>query len=310
MKKYKNFTVAPEHKGLTVEQYIVAVLQYSRRSVQRLTRQKGIQLNSAPAFLKRPVKTGDIIKIRISDDTVAIVAEKGGIDILYEDSRLFVINKPPYQLVHPAGRTASGTTANYLAGYCQEKGLGITVRPIHRLDRNTSGCVLFAADAHTQYLLEEQMKQNCLHRIYQALVKGILPADKGTFDMPIGPHPSQPNRRWVCQNGERAITHYRVLEIYGRFSLVELTLETGRTHQIRVHLAAAGYPVVGDAMYGEPSRLIARQALHAAAITFHHPDNKKITTVKAPLPTDFSQALTAVSRAASCSEMELPFQSS
>ena len=294
MKKYNNFTVAPEHTGLTVEQYINTVLQYSRRSVQRLTRQKGIQLNNSAAFLKRQVKSGDIIKIRIPDETVAITPEEGGIDILYEDSFLFVVNKPPYQLVHPAGRTVSGTTANYLAWYCQENGLGITVRPIHRLDRNTSGCVLFATDARTQYLLEEQMKQNRLSRIYQALVKGILPAESGTFDMPIGPHPSQPNRRRVCQDGESAITHYRVLEQYGGFSLAELTLQTGRTHQIRVHLAAAGYPVVGDSMYGEPSRLIRRQALHASAITFHHPDNKKITTVRAPMPTDFLQALTAV----------------
>lgn len=292
MKSFATYKILPEHTGLTVETYLKDMLRYSGRKIQKLTRKKGILLNNKPVFLQRKLALEDTLRILVLEDkSFGVEPEKGRIAILYEDTYIMVLDKPARQLVHPTGRTNSGTLANYLAFHLKERGAIATVRALHRLDRDTSGCVIFAKDAESQFQLEQQLKAGQLKRTYQALVQGIIEPPIGTITAPIGAHPSLPNRRVITPDGEQAITHYKTLKNFNNASLVELNLETGRTHQIRLHLAHLGYPILGDGMYGVRSPLIARQALHASSLTFYHIKEKRQLTVDAPLPDDFAHAI-------------------
>ena len=293
MKSYTNHTVEKAHVGYTVENYLKQVLHYSGRKIQKLTRQKGILINNKPVYLQKKVTSGDVLKVLVEEDTsYGALPEEGSVQILYEDDHLLVLNKPPRQLVHPAGQTTGGTLANYLAYLFQQRGVISTLRPVHRLDRDTSGCILFAKDSRSQFILEQQLKERLLTRTYWALVKGQPVPASGTMDAPIGPHPHQANRRVVSEKGEAAVTHYRMLEGFADKALLELTLDTGRTHQIRVHLAHMGCPILGDGMYGVRSSFISRQALHAASVRFYTVNQNQPVTVEAPLPPDFAQAIT------------------
>jgi len=292
MKSYSKYPIIEEHQGLTVEVYLKQVLKYSGRKIQKLTRLKGIMLNKKPAFLQKKIKSGDILQVlTLEDSSYGVEPEQGLVEVLYEDSYLIVLNKPAGLLVHPAGQTSRGTLSNYLAYYYQQQGVVCTVRPIHRLDRETSGCVVFAKDSHTQAILDKFLKEGSLKRSYQAVVSGILDPPIGTINAPIGPHPTKPNRRAVNQKGDPAITHYKKLRNLSEASLIELTLDTGRTHQIRVHLTYFGHPIIGDRMYGKSSALITGQALHAFALHFPHPVEQREITVEAPFPTNFLKVL-------------------
>ncbi|HWR05525.1 RluA family pseudouridine synthase, partial [Sporomusa sp.] len=297
MKTFQTHKVSQEQAGLTIEVYLKQVLHYSGRKIQKLTRQKGIYLNGKPAFLQKELKPQDTLRVLIIEDiSYGVQPEPGNIEILYEDAYLLVLNKPPYQLVHPTGQTTSGTLANYLAYHLAERGVVSTVRAVHRLDRETSGCIIFAKDARSQFLLEQQLKERMLKRRYWALVTGIVDPPAGTINAPIGPHPSLSNRRAISLKGEAAVTHYRTIRCFSEAALMELSLDTGRTHQIRVHLAHLGYPILGDRMYGLRSPLMSRQALHAASVTFEHLEDKRQITVNAPLPIDFERVLQALDK--------------
>lgn len=294
MKTYQTHRIAKDHAGLTVESYLKQVLQLSGRKLQKLTRQKGLFLNGKTVFLQKKLKENDALRLLITaDSTYGVTPEEGPVDILYEDAGLLILNKPPGLLVHPTGWTTGGTLANYLAGHLQQRGLMLAIRPLHRLDRDTSGCVVFAKSDHSQFQLEQQLKSGELKRTYVALVQGVVAPPAGTIDAPIGAHETHPNRRAVTPLGDSAVTHYRTVEAYARATLLELTLATGRTHQIRVHLAHLGHPLVGDRMYGEASDTIKRQALHASALSFCHLQNGQVITVQAPLPRDISEAVAA-----------------
>lgn len=295
MKLFSTHNITPEHEGLTIEQYLKQVLLYSGRKLQKLTRLKGIRLNGKPAFLQRKLKAADHLQVMtFADTSYGVQPEPGQVDILYEDDHLMVLNKPAGQLVHPTGQTTSGTLANYLAFHLQQHRITATIRPIHRLDRDTSGCVIFGKNAQSQAQLEQQLKEKVLQRTYLALVKGIIQPAAGTIDAPIGPHPSKPNRRAITSQGQTAVTNYQTIRIFQDASLVELSLETGRTHQIRLHLAHAGFPILGDGMYGVRSPLITRQALHAASVTFNHLGNQRKITVTAPLAIDIENAINKI----------------
>jgi 23S rRNA pseudouridine1911/1915/1917 synthase len=292
MKSFTIYKVTKEHEGLTLEEYLKTILQYSGRKIQKLTRQKGIFLNGKKVFLQRKVKSQDVLRVLIAQDmTYGVEPEEGSIEILYEDDYMLVVNKPAYQLVHPTGQTTKGTLANYLAYYLQQQGVITTIRPVHRLDRETSGCVIFAKDDRSQFILEQQLKDRTLKRVYWALVKGIVHPPSATIDVPIGFHPTMANRRAVREKGDPAITHYHTLHNFSETSLVELRLDTGRTHQIRVHLAHIGYPLLGDGMYGIRTSWLTRQALHASSVSFNHVKDQNEITVQAPLPPDLTRAI-------------------
>lgn len=292
MKSYKHYKISPEHTSLTIENYLKQVLQYSGRKIQKLTRAKGIFINGRQAFLQKQLKASDTLRVLVIDDiSYGVQPEAGAIEVLYEDDFMLVLNKPPFQLVHPAGQTTGGTLANHLAHHLAERGIVSTIRAVHRLDRETSGCVIFAKNPRSQFMLEQQLKAQTLKRTYWALVQGIVSPPSGTISAPIGPHPSLPNHRAITATGDEAITRYCTLRSFSAASLLELNLETGRTHQIRVHLAHLSYPIIGDRMYGIRSPHISRQALHAASVSFGHLGNKEIITVTAPLPPDFARII-------------------
>ncbi|SFM03864.1 RluA family pseudouridine synthase [Pelosinus propionicus] len=292
MKSFTTYKVTKEHEGLTLEEYLKTILQYSGRKIQKLTRQKGIFLNGKKVFLQRKIKSQDVLRVLIAQDmNYGVEPEDGRVEILYEDEYMLVVNKPAYQLVHPTGQTTKGTLANYLAHHLQQQGIITTIRPIHRLDRETSGCVIFAKDDRSQFILEQQLKDRTLKRVYWALVKGIIHPSSATIDVPIGFHPTMANRRAVREKGDPAITRYRTLQNFSETSLIELQLDTGRTHQIRVHLAHIGYPLIGDGMYGIRTSWLSRQALHASSVSFNHLKSQQPITVQAPLPPDLIRAI-------------------
>ncbi|WP_027406118.1 RluA family pseudouridine synthase [Anaerovibrio sp. RM50] len=294
MKKNQNslqkYIVADKYGDMTVEDYLKSVMKVSSRNRQRLFRSKNVFVNGRPVHSKQRVKGGDMVAIRLfADDTFGVKPQIGPVDVLYEDDAVIVLNKPANMLVHPTGQTDSFTLANFLAGYFRDKGQIITIRPLHRLDRDTTGCVLFAKKPEYQTKLEAQLKARTMHRIYTAIVmgKGILDEyPDGRIEQGIGKVPGMGNRRRADDKGQSAVTHFKLVEEVGPNTLLELWLETGRTHQIRVHMDYAGHPVLGDKMYGTPSRLINRQALHASAIQFQHPVTGQMMEVKAPLPED------------------------
>lgn len=292
MKSFTTYKVSQEHEGLVLEIYLKQILLYSGRKIQKLTRQKGILLNGKPVFLQKKVKNGDTVRVLNSEDTgYGVQPEEGCVDILYEDNYMIVVNKPAHQLVHPTGQTTHGTLANYLAYELQQRNIICTIRPVHRLDRETSGCIIFAKDSRSQFMLEQQLKERRLKRTYWALVQGIVDPIAGIIDAPIGAHPSLPNRRGIRKDGEQAITHYRTIQNFADTSLLELSLDTGRTHQIRLHVTHLGYPMIGDGMYGIRVPWMARQALHATAISFIHLKDNQEITIQAPLPKDFATAI-------------------
>ncbi|QDR79963.1 RluA family pseudouridine synthase [Sporomusa termitida] len=294
MKSFQTHKITPDHNGITIENYLKQVLHYSGRKLQKLTRQKGIYLNGKAAFLQKPLKPQDTLRVLVIEDLAyGVQPEPGNIEILYEDDYMLVLNKPPHQLVHPAGRTTSGTLANYLAYHLAGRGIVSTIRPVHRLDRDTSGCVICAKDARSQFLLEQQLQARVLKRSYWALITGRVEPPAGIINAPLGPHPSLANRRAVSQTGEPAVTHYRTIRCFTGTALLALMLDTGRTHQIRVHMAHLGHPVIGDRMYGARSPVMPRQALHAASVTFERLGDNQQITVNAPLPADFTHALQA-----------------
>lgn len=294
-KTYKTHLVGALEKATTVEAYLKETLRYSGRNIQKLTRLKGIFVNRKPAYLKRNLKENDVLRVlELTDSDYGAAPEPGKLDILYEDESVIVLDKPPFKLVHPAGNTASGTLANHLAHYFQQNNLLCTIRPLHRLDRDTSGCVVFAKTSGAQAHLADQLARGELKRVYLAAAEGKLQPPEGEIRLPIAKDPGAPNRRIIRADGDRAVTRYETLSQAQSISLLKLVLETGRTHQIRVHLAGVGHPVVGDKMYGARSPRINRQALHAAEVSFNHPKTNERVVVAAPLPSDIASLVSEI----------------
>lgn len=293
----KKYIVADRYDGMALEEYLKTVMEVSARQRQKLFFSRGVYVNGVSAHTKRALKAGDMVAIRqFKDTSYGVTPEEGNLDIIYEDNDVIVVNKPAGILVHPAGRTESGTLANYLAGYFKQKKQIVTIRPVHRLDRDTTGCVLFAKSGKLQTTLEKMLAEGKIHRSYEAVIVGAgskLAEEwpQGIIEAPIAKDVFRLNRRVVASGGQRAVTHFQVLKEGQSFSLLSLWLETGRTHQIRVHLAHSGYPVVGDKMYGRADKSLGRQALHAAALEFIHPLTGEKLKLRAKRPEDFQHLI-------------------
>ncbi len=278
--------------------YISGIADITRSYAATLINESYVLVNQKQASKNTKLKMGDSVEITIPD-AVEYTAEPENIplDIIYEDEHLLVVNKPKDMVVHPAAGNYSGTLVNAILYHCGDSLSGINgvMRPgiLHRIDKNTSGLLLVAKNDNAHLFLAEQIKEHSLTREYEAVVYGNLKNDSGVIDAPIDRHPIKRKQMAIVNGGRNAVTHYTVLERFGDFTHVRLRLETGRTHQIRVHMASLGHPVAGDEVYG-PRKVITRlggQCLHARKIGFIHPATKEYMEFTSDLPEYFIKFL-------------------
>lgn len=281
--------VSPDEVGWSVESVLTQCLQISRRRLQRLTRSRGIRLNRRATFLSQTVQVGDVVAARAADSHRSHLSPVAiALDVVYEDGALVVVNKPPNLPIYPTHHSHEPTLVQGLLHHYQHQGLRHSIHPVHRLDRHTSGLIMVAKTPGVQTLLENQLRAHTLQRTYWAIVHGQLTASSGTIDALIGPHSRHPRLRTVRDDGQPARTHFQVIQAYPQSTLVAVQLETGRTHQIRVHFAHLGHPLMGDRPYGGSIERIDRQALHAIQLTFTHPVTQERLSLEAPLPSDIA----------------------
>lgn len=294
--KYK-FGVGEEDRGKRLDKFLVEKLPgLSRSFIQKLTSEGGITLNRESVKNHHKINTGDVIDISVPEPAASTIRpEKIPLDIVYEDKDLLVVNKPAGMVVHPAPGNYSGTLVNALLAHCKDlSGIGGVLKPgiVHRIDKGTSGLLVVAKTDNAHKDLAKQFKAKTTKRVYWAIVKGVVQLDNGIIELPIGRSSYDRKKMAVSFDGEKtAITRYKVLERFKDRTLLELTLGTGRTHQIRVHLSHIEHPVLGDEQYGTRDACLDRPALHAKTIGFIHPVTKKYLEFTSELPEDMREAL-------------------
>jgi len=279
-------TVRDDEDGVMVKDIVYGRLYLSRGLLRRMKRGGGIYLNGQRDYLTRRVKPGDIIQIVFFDEKTRMEPQKIPLDIIYEDDYLLIVNKAAGMAAHPAGAYQEGTLANALAYYWEEIGLATKVRLVHRIDRDTSGLILVAKEPYTLQRLLRQLSRGELVREYLAIVQGVVVPSQGELSMAIGRSMDHGVKRAVQEGGKAARTSYRVLSTSPQASLLRARLESGRTHQIRVHFANIGHPVLGDPLYHQARPGIPGQALHAWRLQFTHPRTKQTHEVRCPVPVD------------------------
>lgn len=291
MEKY-SFSVAREHAGERLDKFLVSVFPrfITRSIIKKLVDNKNVLVNGKTSKCHHKVSPGENIDICVPETREAdIQAQDIPLDILYEDEQVIVINKPAGLVVHPGAGNHSNTLVNALLYHCRYlSSLGGALRPglVHRLDKDTSGIMVVAKTDLAHDYLARQFKNRSIRRTYIAFAKDIVQLDNGVVDAPIGRHVNDRQKMAVkYAAGKEAVTKYRVLERFKDFTMLELSLSTGRTHQIRVHLAHIGHPLLGDAKYGSPKGM-PRQALHAKTLAFTHPTLKKRMSFDSDLPED------------------------
>jgi 23S rRNA pseudouridine1911/1915/1917 synthase len=269
--------------------------ELSRSRLQKLIEQGYIKVNGCGAKASQKLNAGDEIHVRLPPpEQVSLVAEPIPLDVIYEDDDLLLIDKPAGLVVHPSPGHTAHTLVNALLARCPDlANFGDVMRPgiVHRLDRDTSGLMIIAKNSAAQQNLINQFKARSVSKGYLVLVKGKLTPSQGIIDAPVGRDPSNRKRMAVVSGGRQARTKYKVKEYLGEYTLLEITTETGRTHQIRVHLSAIGYPVVGDPIYGVKSAYVKRQFVHAYRLGFRLPASGEYREFTCELPPDLKQAI-------------------
>ncbi len=296
----QEFIVAPEDAGVRIDRYLSDQCQdISRSYLQKLLKEQSVLVEEKPVKSNYKVNTGDRISLTLPEiREPEIVPEDIPLDIVYEDKDIILINKPKGMVVHPAAGHYSGTLVNGLMSHCRSELSGINgvMRPgiVHRIDMDTTGVLIVCKNDMAHNSISEQLKDHSITRRYAAIVHGVLKDDEGTINAPIGRHPIDRKKMSINEkNGRDAITHYRVLERFRQYTYIECQLETGRTHQIRVHMASTGHPLLGDSVYGPakcPFRLNG-QTLHAGVLGIIHPRTGEYMEFTAPLPDYFEELL-------------------
>ena len=306
------FTVKPEDAGKRLDAYLAAVTGESRNAAVRAIDEGRVTVSCRSKAIepdkKYKISEGDVITFETEEVAPYEAApEDIPLDIIYEDSDIIVINKPSGMVVHPAAGNLSGTLVNALLYHCRDSlsGIGGVMRPgiVHRIDKDTSGLLVCAKNDFSHRALSEELEHHGIVREYHALVNGGFKSDTGTVNLPIGRHPVDRKRMAVLTDGtasaKHAVTHYEVLESFGQISYLKLILETGRTHQIRVHMSHGGHPLLGDVVYGggrtlfekQHKSLLSGQALHAKRLILTHPRTNERMTFESKLPEDFEKLL-------------------
>jgi len=295
-----DYRVEKEMEGMRIDKYLTEQREaLSRSFLQKLLKENVVLVNQKPVKSNYRIIEGDRIIVTIPEAVEPdIKAENIPLDIVYEDTSLLIINKPKNMVVHPAPGHYTGTLVNALMYYCNGRLSGINgvLRPgiVHRIDRNTTGLLVVCKNDYAHNYLAEQLKEHSITRKYHAIVQGTLKEDSGKIDAPIGRHPTDRKKMSInLKNGREAVTHYRVLKRFQKFTYIECQLETGRTHQIRVHMAAMNHPLLGDEVYGpsKSSFTLEGQTLHAKVLGFLHPDTKEYMEFDSLLPEYFQKLL-------------------
>lgn len=290
--------VEEEHIGKRIDAYLADKTEYSRVAIQRMIEQYNILVNGKKIKVSYKVQEND--KISLQEEApkeISLDAQDIPLDILYEDNDIIVVNKAKGMVVHPANGNLDGTLVNAIMAVCKDSlsGIGGEVRPgiVHRLDKDTSGVIVIAKNDKAHINLSEQIKNHTVEKTYIALVRGAVKENEATVNMPIGRSTKDRKKMAVRKDGKNAVTHFRVIERFKNYTLLEVKIETGRTHQIRVHLTEIGYPLVGDTVYsnGKNEWNIEGQCLHAKSLRFKHPITGKEMFIEAPLPKYFEDVI-------------------
>lgn len=306
--------VREEEAGTRLDSFLAAAAGISRSAAAKLIEEGQVRVGDTVGGKNTRVAAGDIVSYEIpAPREVSAQAEDIPLNIVYEDEHLLVINKPVGMVVHPAAGNEEGTLVNALLHHCRDSLSGINgeLRPgiVHRIDKDTSGLLAVAKNDTAHRALAEQLADHTMHRVYHALVNGGFREDEGTIDLPIGRNPNDRKKMAVLRAGQgnarRAVTHYRVLARFGSVSYLALRLETGRTHQIRVHMSALGHPLLGDTVYGgghtpfekKHAHLLHGQCLHAKELSFIHPASGEQVTFTCDLPAEFTCLLSVLEQA-------------
>lgn len=295
------FTVENE-SGERIDKFLSEEYEDRSRSfLQKLIKDKYVKVNEKPVKASYRLVLGDRVEITLPAlEEPEIAAEDIPLDILYEDKDIIIVNKPKQMVVHPAPGHYTGTLVNALLFHCKEdlSGINGTIRPgiVHRIDMDTTGSLVICKNDSAHQSLSGQLKEHSITRVYEAVVHGNIKEDKGMVNTPIGRHPTERKKMSThSKHGREAVTHYEVLKRFGNFTYIRCQLETGRTHQIRVHMASIGHPLLGDSVYGPkkcPFPGLIGQTLHAKTLGFIHPVTEEYLEVSAPLPEYFQKLLT------------------
>ena len=295
----KEFIVKDDEVGKRIDSYLSNKdNEISRVAVQRLIKNDKILVNGKSTKASYKVQENDNIKVEEEKPKeISLKPQDIPVEIIYEDKDIIVVNKPKGMAVHPANGNPDGTLVNSLMSICKDSlsGIGGEIRPgiVHRLDKDTSGVIVVAKNDKAHINLSEQIKNHKVEKTYIALVKGVVKANEATIDMPIGRSTKDRKKMAVTKTGKNAITHFKVIKRFHNYTLLEVKIETGRTHQIRVHLSQIGYPIVGDTTYsnGKNEWGIKGQCLHAKSLKFKHPITGKEMFLEAKMPEYFEEVI-------------------
>ena len=291
------YSIQSENSGERIDKVLSALNEeWSRSQIQNWITSGAVKVNGDPVKRNYKVGSGDSITIEIPEaEELDVEPEPMDLDIYYEDADVLVVNKPRGMVVHPAPGHTRGTLVNGLLYHCKDlSGINGVLRPgiVHRIDMDTSGLLMVAKNDLAHERLVKQLQEKTVTRKYLAIVHGVIPHDVGTIDAPLGRDPKDRQKMTVVDNGKHAVTHFRVKERFTHYTFVECELETGRTHQIRVHMKYIGYPLAGDPKYGPKKTLdIEGQALHAQVLGFTHPRTGEYLEFSAPLPEEMENLL-------------------
>ena len=295
----EKYIVKSNEQGKRLDTYISSQNEkITRTSAQRLIEQGNILVNGKKQKVAYKIAENDVITVEHEEPKqIELKAQKIPIEIIYEDEDIIVVNKPKGMVVHPANGNPDGTLVNAIMNICKDSlsGIGGEIRPgiVHRLDKDTSGLLIVAKNDMAHVKMSEQIKNHEVKKTYIALVRGVIKENEATIDMPIGRSRTDRKKMAVAKDGKNAVTHIKVLKRYDKYTLLEINIETGRTHQIRVHLSHIGYPIIGDYIYsnGKNEFGVEGQCLHAKSLEFKHPITKKEMKLEAPLPEYFQDII-------------------